>query len=42
MNQILKSLSRSDLDTAKGKAAEIRADIEFIEEVLACLPKDKP
>lgn len=41
MNYILQSLSRSDQDSAVGKANEIRSDIEFIQEVLACLPKDK-
>lgn len=42
MAHILQSLSRSDLTTAADKASEIQSDIEFIEEVLACLPKDKP
>ncbi|MCT1397795.1 tRNA (adenine(22)-N(1))-methyltransferase TrmK [Paenibacillus sp. p3-SID867] len=42
MEYILQSLSRSDLTTAADKASEIRSDIEFIQEVLACLPKDKP
>lgn len=42
MDYILQSLSRSDLTTAADKASEIRSDIEFIQEVLACLPKDKP
>ncbi|ETT57365.1 tRNA (adenine(22)-N(1))-methyltransferase TrmK [Paenibacillus sp. FSL H8-0457] len=42
MGHILQSLSRSDLPTAADKASEIRSDIEFIQEVLACLPKDKP
>lgn len=42
MGYILQSLSRSDLTTAADKASEIRSDIEFIQEVLACLPKDKP
>lgn len=41
MNYILQSLSRSDQDSAVDKANEIRSDIEFIEEVLTCLPKDK-
>lgn len=42
MAHILQSLSRSDLTTAADKASEIQSDIEFIQEVLACLPKDKP
>lgn len=41
MSHILQSLSRSDLTTAVDKASEIQSDIEFIQEVLACLPKDK-
>ncbi|GAB6929580.1 tRNA (adenine(22)-N(1))-methyltransferase TrmK [Paenibacillus sp. JCM 10914] len=42
LNVILQSLSRSELSSAAGKAKEIQADIQFIQEVLACLPKDKP
>ncbi|MGG3282855.1 tRNA (adenine(22)-N(1))-methyltransferase [Paenibacillus solani] len=41
MDHILQSLSRSDLTTAADKASEIQSDIAFIQEVLACLPKDK-
>jgi len=41
MAHILQSLTRSDLTTAADKAREIQSDIEFIQEVLACLPKDK-
>ncbi|WP_054956649.1 tRNA (adenine(22)-N(1))-methyltransferase [Paenibacillus dakarensis] len=41
MNSILRSLSKSDLASAEEKSANIRADIKKIEEVLACLPKDK-
>lgn len=41
MEHILHSLSRSDLITAANKASEIQSDIHYIQEVLACLPKDK-
>lgn len=40
-NGILSSLSKSELASAEEKSANIRADIKQIEEVLACLPKDK-
>ncbi|MFC7681518.1 tRNA (adenine(22)-N(1))-methyltransferase [Paenibacillus sp. GCM10028914] len=41
LNSILRSLSKSELASAEEKSAHIRADIKKIEEVLACLPKDK-
>ncbi len=41
LNSILRSLSKSDLATAKQKSEEIKADIKYIQEVLSCLPKDK-
>ena len=41
LDGILVSLSKSELASAGEKSAEIRADIKKIEEVLACLPKDK-
>ncbi|MDO7905442.1 tRNA (adenine(22)-N(1))-methyltransferase TrmK [Paenibacillus sp. JX-17] len=39
---IIAQLSRSDLDSAREKADEIRERIQRIEEVLLCLQKDRP
>ncbi|SMF88496.1 tRNA (adenine22-N1)-methyltransferase [Paenibacillus uliginis N3/975] len=41
LNSILRSLSKSELASAEEKSEEIKADIKYIQEVLACLPKDK-
>ncbi|WP_036724034.1 tRNA (adenine(22)-N(1))-methyltransferase TrmK, partial [Paenibacillus forsythiae] len=41
LERILESLSRSELESAGSKRAEIKAQIREITEVLACLPKDK-
>lgn len=41
LTSILRSLSKSELASAEQKSEEIKADIKYIQEVLACLPKDK-
>lgn len=41
LNGILRSLSKSEQASAEEKSAIIRTDIKLIEEVLACLLKDK-
>lgn len=41
MARILDSLSRSELPAAAEKAEDMKAEMNVIQEVLACLPKDK-
>lgn len=41
MARILDSLSRSELPAAAVKAEDMKAEMNVIQEVLACLPKDK-
>lgn len=42
MGTILRSLAKSELASSEEKAEEIKNEMKFIEEVLACLPKVKP
>lgn len=39
---VLQSISKSDQESSKGKAAEVQQLITSLQEVLACLPKVKP